>query len=45
MALIGAGAFPEHKDTLISVVIGSTVVFELGGPILTRFALKRAGEA
>jgi Kef-type K+ transport system membrane component KefB len=45
LALMGASAFPEHQSTLISVVIGSTVVFELTGPVLTRLALRRVGEA
>ena len=45
MALIVEHRFPEIGSTLLPLVIGSTVVFELLGPIGTRFALRRAGEA
>ena len=44
MALVAANAFPELEATIIPLVVGSTVVFELLGPILTRTALLRAGE-
>jgi Kef-type K+ transport system membrane component KefB len=45
MALVAGNAFPELKDTVLPLVVGSTIVFELGGPALTRLALIRAGEA
>ncbi len=45
MALVAGNAFPEMRETLLPLVIGSTVVFELAGPALTRLALIRAGEA
>ena len=45
MALVAGNAFPELRDQLLPLVIGSTVVFELAGPPLTRLALLRAGEA
>jgi len=41
MALVAAGSFPEYSNLLLSVVIGSTVFFELIGPMFTRLALKR----
>ena len=45
MALVAGNAFPQLKDTVLPLVVGSTIVFELGGPVLTRLALSRAGEA
>jgi len=45
MALVAGNAFPELRDTILPLVIGSTVVFELAGPALTRLAIIRAGEA
>ena len=45
MALVAGNAFPELRDTILPLVIGSTVVFELAGPAFTRLAIIRAGEA
>ena len=45
MALVAGNAFPALRDTILPLVIGSTVVFELAGPALTRLAIVRAGEA
>jgi Kef-type K+ transport system membrane component KefB len=42
MALVAANHFPAHRQTLLPIVIGSTVFFELVGPVFTRLALKRA---
>ena len=42
MALVAANHFPEYRHTLLPIVIGSTVFFELVGPVFTRLALKRA---
>ena len=44
MALVAGEAFPHLKDTILPLVVGSTVVFELLGPVMTRLALIRAGE-
>jgi Kef-type K+ transport system membrane component KefB len=44
MALIAAQRFPEIGDLVLSVVLASTVCFELAGPIATRWALARVGE-
>lgn len=41
MALLTANQFPQYRQTILSIVISSTIVFELIGPILTRLALKR----
>ena len=45
MALLASQHFPELKDNILSVVIGSTIIFELIGPIMARKALVQAGEA
>ncbi|MFP4614712.1 MAG: cation:proton antiporter [Thiohalorhabdus sp.] len=45
MALVAGNAFPQLREAILPLVIGSTVVFELAGPVLTRLALIRAGEA
>lgn len=44
MTLIAIERHPELRDTLLPIVIGSTVLFEILGPLLTRFTLKKAGE-
>jgi Kef-type K+ transport system membrane component KefB len=45
MALVAANHFPEYRQVLLSVVISSTVFFEIIGPVFTRLALKRAYNA
>ena len=37
-------AFDSISDTIISVVVGATVVHEILGPVLAKLALKKAGE-
>lgn len=44
MALLAAQRFPELADQILPIVIASTVIFELFGPIATRTALRRVGE-
>lgn len=41
MALVGAHAYPEHADILLSVAIAATVIFEIMGPIFINLALDR----
>lgn len=41
MALVAANHYPQYRQQLLSIIIGSTVIFELVGPILTRMALKK----
>lgn len=36
MALLASQRLPELKDTILPIVIGTTVVFEITGPALTR---------
>ena len=45
MALVAANALPEHGQTLLSIVIATTIVFEIFGPVFTRRALRLAGES
>ena len=42
MALVASNHFPEYRQVLLSVVISSTVFFEIIGPVFTRPALQRA---
>lgn len=41
MVLVASNQFPEHRQILLSVVISTTIVFELFGPIFTRMALNK----
>ena len=45
MALVAGGQFPEIKELIMTITIGTTVVFELAGPALTQLALRKVGEA
>lgn len=45
MALVAAAAVPEHAETVMSIAVVTTVLFELLGPIAARMALRKAGEA
>jgi Kef-type K+ transport system membrane component KefB len=42
MALVASNQFPNYRNTLLTIVIGSTVLFEIIGPMFTRMALSRA---
>jgi Kef-type K+ transport system membrane component KefB len=44
MALVASNQFPEYRQTLLTIVIASTVFFEIIGPIFTRLALSRSGD-
>jgi len=44
MALIAASQFPEWGGQLLSVVVVTTIVFEIVGPVLTRLSLSRVGD-
>ena len=43
MALLAAEQFPELKDLILPVIIGSTVIFEIIGPMITRHVLNKTG--
>ncbi|WP_373050791.1 cation:proton antiporter [Thalassovita aquimarina] len=42
MALVAAQEFPAYAEVLLTLVIGTTVLFELVGPLTTMVALQRA---
>jgi Kef-type K+ transport system membrane component KefB len=45
MALVATEKFPDLGAVLLPVVIGATVIFEILGPVSTKIALIKAGEA
>ena len=45
MALVASEHFPEYRQTLLSVVISTTIFFEIIGPVFTRMALQRTRNA
>lgn len=40
MALLAAERFPEFRDSILPVVVASTIVFELVGPVLVKKVLR-----
>lgn len=44
MALVVTHRRPDLGETILPIVIAATVIFELIGPVLTRWAIVRAGE-
>lgn len=44
MALVAAEALPAYADQIIALVIGTTIAFELFGPLLTLWAIRRVGK-
>jgi len=44
MALMASQRFPELKDVILPVVLASTVVFEIFGPVATRWSLVKVGD-
>lgn len=44
MALVASEHFPEYRQTLLTVIISTTVFFEIIGPVITRLALRQAHE-
>lgn len=44
MVLVASARFPELQAQLLAIVISTTIVFELFGPLLTQLALYRVGE-
>lgn len=45
MALIAGEVFPELAQTVLTVTVASTVVFELAGPFATMWAIRRVSAA
>jgi len=44
MGFVAADRLPQFAESILPVVVGSTVLFELVGPVFTRLALARVGE-
>ena len=42
MALVATSYLPEHKDLILTIIISTTIIFELLGPIFTRLAISKA---
>lgn len=45
MALVAGQHLPQYRDNLLAITVGTTVFFEILGPILTHIALKKVGES
>ena len=43
LALMASKHFPAYQQMLLTIVISSTVVFEIIGPVFTRLAISKAG--
>ncbi len=41
MALVAAGAFPDRANEILAIAIGTTIIFELIGPIFTQIAIAK----
>ena len=41
LALLASKNFPEYRQTLLTVIVSSTVLFELIGPVFTRLAIEK----
>jgi len=44
IALIAKAQFPQAGNLIFSIIVATTVIYEIIGPIFTKFALSRAGE-
>lgn len=45
MALVAAHAFPAQREDILAIAVGTTIVFELGGPVMTQWALAKTHSA
>ena len=45
MALVAGEHLPQYRESLLAIAVGTTVLFEIVGPVLTRVALKKVGES
>ena len=41
MALVASNQFPQYEQQLLSIVISTTIFFEILGPIVTRYAINQ----
>jgi len=44
IGLVAKTAFPEYGDYIFTIIAATSVIFELVGPLLTKYSLMRAGE-
>lgn len=44
LAALAQDAFPEYGQTIKTVILCGIIIYELIGPMVTKFALKKAGE-
>jgi Kef-type K+ transport system membrane component KefB len=44
MALVAAHRLPEFADVIMTMTIATTILFEVFGPVVTRMAIRKAGE-
>lgn len=44
MALVAIQHFPELQSAILAVILGSTIIFELIGPPITRYMIIKSGE-
>lgn len=44
MALLASQHFPQYRDIILPVILGSTVIFELLGPVFTKWVLLKTGD-
>lgn len=42
MGLVASNHFPEYRQVLLSIIISTTIFFEIIGPVFTRWALRKA---
>jgi hypothetical protein len=45
MALVAMERFPDHGEAILATTIASTIAFEIIGPVLTQYAIRRSGDA
>ena len=44
VALIAKGSFPEYGGMIFSTIVTTTIIYEIIGPLFTKFALHLSGE-
>ena len=45
MALVASSKFPEYRQLLLSLIISTTIFFEIFGPVFTRVAIRQANRS
>ncbi|MBE0432117.1 cation:proton antiporter [candidate division WOR-3 bacterium] len=44
VGLMAKASFPEYGDYIFTIIAATSVIFELAGPLLTKYSLVKAGE-